>query len=57
MPTYEFRCQKCEKIFQLTYSFAELERAKKEGIRCSSCGSSQVKQQIAPFMVQTSKKS
>ncbi len=52
MPTYEFLCEKC-----LTCSIAEYERKKKEGIKCSECGSLEVEQQISGFGVQTSKKS
>jgi putative FmdB family regulatory protein len=57
MPTYEFLCQKCNKVFQLSYSISEFERAKKRGIKCSNCGSSRVIQQVPVFQVQTSKKS
>ena len=57
MPTYEFRCQKCNKTFQLSYSISEYERARKNGVKCATCGSSQVRQQIPVFQVQTSKKS
>ena len=57
MPTYEFRCQKCKKVFQLTYSISQYERAKKARIKCSSCGSSRVEPQISAFQVQTAKKS
>jgi putative FmdB family regulatory protein len=57
MPTYEFRCLKCNKIFELTYSISEFERARKGGIKCSICRSSRVIQQIPVFQVQTSKKS
>jgi putative FmdB family regulatory protein len=57
MPTYEFLCQKCNKIFQLTCSISEFERARKDGIKCSHCGSSRVVQQVPVFQVQTSKKS
>jgi putative FmdB family regulatory protein len=57
MPTYEFLCQKCNKVFQLSYSISEFERAKKHGIKCSNCGSSRVIQQVPVFQVQTSKKS
>ncbi|MGH7797671.1 MAG: FmdB family zinc ribbon protein [Candidatus Binatia bacterium] len=57
MPTYEFRCQKCNKSFELTYSISEFERARKDGIKCSLCGSSRVIQQVPVFQVQTSKKS
>jgi DNA-directed RNA polymerase subunit RPC12/RpoP len=57
MPTCEFLCQKCNKLFQLTYSISEFERARKDGIKCSNCGSSRVIQQVSIFQVQTSKKS
>jgi putative FmdB family regulatory protein len=57
MPTYEFSCQKCNKTFELTYSISELKRARKSGIKCSSCGSSRVIQKIPVFQVQTAKKS
>ena len=57
MPTYEFLCQKCNKIFELIYSISQFERAKKAGIKCSICGSSRVIQQVPAFQVQTSKKS
>jgi putative FmdB family regulatory protein len=57
MPTYEFLCQKCNKLFQLTYSISQFERARKDGIKCSNCGSSRVTQQVPIFQVQTSKKS
>ena len=57
MPTYEFRCEKCNKSFELIYSISEFERAKKDGIKCSHCGSSRVVQQVPVFQVQTSKKS
>ena len=57
MPTYEFRCQKCNKSFKLTFSISEFERARKAGIKCSICRSARVVQQVPVFQVQTSKKS
>jgi putative FmdB family regulatory protein len=57
MPTYEFRCQKCDKSFELNYSISEFERARKAGIKCSTCGSSRVIQQVPVVQVQTAKKS
>lgn len=56
MPTYEFLCQKCKKVFELTCSIAEYER-KKNRVKCSRCGSTRVVMRISPFLVQTSKKS
>ncbi len=57
MPTYEFVCKKCNKVFDLTSSISEYERKKKRGIKCLKCGSSKVVQQISTFYVNTSKKS
>ena len=57
MPTYEFLCQKCNKVFEVSCSIAEYERKKKKGIKCAKCGGSKVMQQISGFQVQTSTKS
>ena len=57
MPTYEFLCKKCNKVFDLTSSISEYEHKKKKGIKCPKCGSSKVDQQISTFHVNTSKKS
>jgi putative FmdB family regulatory protein len=57
MPMYEFLCQQCHKGFTLTFSIAEAERKRKEGLQCPECGSSNVVQQISRFQVKTSKKS
>jgi putative FmdB family regulatory protein len=57
MPTYEYRCQKCAKRFELVYSLAEYESQKKRRTKCPKCGSVRVARQISAFQVQTSKKS
>ncbi len=57
MPTYEFRCEECKKVFELSCSVIEYERNKKKGIKCAKCGSSRVVQQISGFQVNTAKKS
>ncbi|MEJ2587451.1 MAG: zinc ribbon domain-containing protein [Deltaproteobacteria bacterium] len=54
MPTYEFRCQKCEKPFTLVMSISDYEKKK---VQCPKCKSKRVKQQITPFQTKTSKKS
>jgi predicted nucleic acid-binding Zn ribbon protein len=56
MPTYEFRYEKCGKVFELSYSVTEYERSKKKGIKCARFGSSRVAQQISGFQVNTTKK-
>jgi len=54
MPTYDFKCEKCNKKFSMTMTVSEYEKTK---LRCPKCKSTKVKQQITPFQVQTSKKS
>lgn len=57
MPTYEFLCAGCNKVFELTCSLADYEKQKKQGIKCEACGSRKVTRNISQFQVQTSKKS
>lgn len=57
MPTYEFLCQGCNQVFEVTCSVSEYERMKKGSIKCEKCGSTKVIRQVSAFQVQTSKKS
>jgi len=54
MPSYDFRCEKCNKKFTLQLSITEYEKTK---FRCPKCKSIKVKQQIVPFQTITSSKS
>ena len=54
MPTYDFRCEKCEASFSLLISLAEYEKKK---FSCPKCKSKKLKQQITSFQTVTSKKS
>ncbi len=54
MPTYEYRCEKCQATFERTESVAEHEAAKP---RCPKCGSKKVSRVPGRFYVITSKKS
>ena len=54
MPTYEFMCEKCNKLFTLILGISEYEKMK---FRCPKCKSTRVKQQITSFQAVTSKKS
>jgi putative FmdB family regulatory protein len=54
MPTYEFKCEKCKKQFDLILTVSEYEKKK---IRCPKCKSTRVRQQISSFQTITSKKS
>jgi len=55
MPTYEFRCNKCEKTFSLNLSISGYER--KKTFSCPHCKSKSVKRIFSNFTVVTSKKS
>jgi putative FmdB family regulatory protein len=54
MPTYDFKCEKCNKKFSLILSISEYDKTK---FRCPKCKSTRVKQQISSFQTVTSKKS
>lgn len=54
MPTYDFKCDKCNKKFTLNLSISEYDKTK---FRCPKCKSTRVKQQITAFQTVTSKKS
>ncbi|MCS7280953.1 MAG: zinc ribbon domain-containing protein [Desulfobacterota bacterium] len=54
MPTYEYRCEKCNHEFFKVLSISERE---KEKITCPNCNSDQVKQIPSSFMAKTSRKS
>jgi putative FmdB family regulatory protein len=54
MPTYEYRCPKCEKAFSVVMHITEHDQSK---VKCPSCGSGEVVQQYSTFYAKTSKKS
>ncbi|MBA4396592.1 MAG: zinc ribbon domain-containing protein [Syntrophus sp. (in: bacteria)] len=54
MPTYDYRCQKCNRKFSVKHSIAEYGKAK---VDCPKCKSKNVKQQISLFIAKTSRKS
>jgi putative FmdB family regulatory protein len=45
VPIYEFKCSKCQKVFEVRGSYQERERRHK----CPKCGSTRVKQAISMF--------
>lgn len=57
MPTYEFLCEKCRKVFEQIWSLSEYDKRIKEKRKCPSCGSTQVVKTITSVQVRTSKKS
>jgi len=54
MPTYEYLCQNCNKDFSVVMSISQYEQGK---VKCPECGKEEVKQQVTPFVAQTSRKS
>jgi putative FmdB family regulatory protein len=54
MPTYEYRCAKCSRKFQLLMSIAEHGKRRP---KCPKCGSARVTQLLSAFYAQTAKKS
>ncbi len=54
MPTYEYRCEKCEKDFSV---IMRIEEHDKGGPACPECKGTSVVQQYTPFFAKTSKKS
>lgn len=54
MPTYEYKCQDCGRVFEKTLTIHEHERAKKP--HCPKCRSTKVQQLPAGFRAVTSAK-
>ena len=54
MPTYEYRCGKCGRRFEIVMTIAQHEKHPKPS--CSKCGSRKVQQLPAQFQVVTAKK-
>jgi putative FmdB family regulatory protein len=54
MPRYEFRCESCEKGFEVTLTLAERANAK---VQCPNCGSEKAISQLTVFSAKTSRKS
>jgi putative FmdB family regulatory protein len=57
MPTYEFACEKCKKIFAQVWTVAEYQKRAKDKNKCPACGSSRIVRKLSLFQVKTSKKS
>lgn len=55
MPTYEFKCLKCEHVFSLQMTFSEHDL--KKPIICPNCKSENVIRIFSNFTAVTSKKS
>jgi putative FmdB family regulatory protein len=53
MPVYEFKCGKCEHLFEVVGSYPEREKAQ----TCPKCGSTEVKRAISLFSAKPSSSS
>jgi putative FmdB family regulatory protein len=56
MATYQFRCNKCRKNFEVILSFTDYER-RRGRIKCPRCASTSIARRITLFEVKTSRKS
>jgi putative FmdB family regulatory protein len=54
MPTYDYRCLKCNKEFSVILSMKEHDGKK---AKCPKCGGKKLEQLITPFQTKTSRKS
>lgn len=54
MPTYDYECQKCRKVFSVVHSMTDHSKAH---VTCPKCKSKEVRQLLAPVAAQTSRKS
>ena len=57
MPTYEFRCEKCKKVFEEIWSLEEYDKRIKKKRKCPRCASTRVVRSLSVVQVKTSKKS
>ncbi|MDP2604412.1 MAG: zinc ribbon domain-containing protein [Deltaproteobacteria bacterium] len=57
MPTYEFRCEKCKKVFEEIWSLEEYDKRVKKKRKCPRCASARVVRSLSMVQVKTSKKS
>ena len=55
MATYEFKCSHCGKKFMVDQTFRQHDRH--EAVKCPTCRSAKVKQQISRVFAHTAKKS
>jgi putative FmdB family regulatory protein len=53
VPTYSYKCRKCDHRFQEILSFKEYEEGKR---KCPKCGSRSVEQILETFFAKTSRK-
>jgi len=54
MPSYDYRCLKCNKEFSIILSIREHDQNK---AKCPKCGGKKLEQLITHFMTKTSRKS
>ena len=54
MPTFEYRCNKCKKVFSLHMTISEYE--KRKSFNCPHCKSKSVKRIFSSFTAVTSSK-
>jgi len=54
MPSYEYRCGRCNKTFSVVLTISDHDARK---VKCPKCGSKKLDQLISQFLTKTSRKS
>ena len=57
MPTYEFRCEKCDKVFEKIWSLSEYDKRIKENNKCPSFVRTKLFKTISLVQLKSSRKS
>jgi putative FmdB family regulatory protein len=54
MPTYEYKCKDCGKVFEVTLMLSEVDKTRP---KCPKCGKRRAARLLSRFTAQTSSKS
>ncbi len=54
MPTYEYKCKDCGKVFEAVYTVSQVDSARP---KCPKCGKRKTQRLLSRFTAQTSSKS
>ena len=57
MPLYDFRCQDCSELVELSLHVDEYEQKRDEGVECPKCHGHNLQPELTIFEVKTSRKS
>jgi putative FmdB family regulatory protein len=57
MPVYDFRCQDCCELVELSMHVDEFEQKRDKGLECPKCHGKNLRTELTTFEVKTSRKS